>query len=127
MQNHEQSLEAGKMGTGQFVDFSGDWKNEIGSTMLLVQSGMALSGDYTSIKSSDGMTTKGDLLGYVDGDLISFVVHWRDFQSITSWVGQCLPKTNYSQFQTLWQMTKQVPSGDEWASINVGTDTFFRL
>lgn len=94
--------------------------------MELTQTDRTLSGIYKSKKSSDGSIAIGDLLGYVDGDLISFVVHWRDFQAITAWVGQCIPKSSFKQFNTLWQMTKQVDSGEEWGSINSGADTFFR-
>ena len=76
--------------------------------------------------SSSNTKTVGDLLGYVDGDLISFVVHWRDFQAITAWVGQLDPTAKKQTIKTLWQMTKQVASGEEWASINAGSDTFMR-
>jgi heme-degrading monooxygenase HmoA len=49
---------------------------------------------------ADGNSTKGDLQGYADGDLIAFVVHWRDFQAITTWVGQLDPKASqgYDKF-----------------------------
>jgi len=84
-----------------------------------------LSGEYESSDSSAGTTTLGDLSGYVDGDLVSWVVHWRDFQAITAWVGQLEPTTP-GELKTLWQMTKQVEAGKEWASINAGSDVFFR-
>jgi hypothetical protein len=94
--------------------------------MPLVQRGHSLKGTYTSTVSSTGGITVGDLSGFVDGDLISFAVHWRDFQAITSWVGQCEPGSSQSTIKTLWQLTKQVAAGDEWASINAGSDVFKR-
>jgi hypothetical protein len=78
-------------GTGVSIDFSGAWKNELGSITKLVQANNSLTGTYESAVSADGTSTIGDLVGYVDGDLISFVVHWRDFQAITAWVGQLVP------------------------------------
>jgi hypothetical protein len=111
-------------GTGTTVDFSGKWVNELKSTMVLQQNGDQLDGKYTSAKSLDGSVASGALRGYVDGDLISFVVHWDEFQSITAWVGQ-LEKDGRT-IETLWQMTKQVALGEEWASVNAGADTFTR-
>lgn len=119
----EHTLQRAKAGTGATVDFSGDWKNELASSMTVVQNGSAVSGTYTSAVSGGGASTSGDLTGYVDGDLIAFVVHWRDFQAITSWVGQL----EGGSLKTLWQMTKQVAVGEEWASINAGSDVFVRV
>lgn len=127
MQHQEEALGRAISGTGTMIDFSGDWKNDLGSVMHLNQSGDSLEGTYTSAVSSSGTSTVGDLKGFVDGDLISVVVHWRDFQAITSWVGQAEPNTANGTVKTLWQMTKQVASGGEWASINAGSDTFKRV
>ena len=127
MPHLEQSLKYANAGTGSLIDFSGSWKNELKSTMHLTQNGSSLSGTYESMVSSSDSSTTGDLLGYVDGDLISFVVHWRDFQAITAWVGQCEPNTDNKKISTLWQMTKQVEAGDEWASINAGADEFTKI
>jgi hypothetical protein len=94
--------------------------------MVIVQTGSSLSGEYESAVSESGGTTVGDLSGYADGDLIAFVVHWRDFQAITTWLGQLEPGASVDTIKTLWQMTKQVSSGSEWSSINAGSDTFTR-
>ena len=127
MSNLEGALNRAKSGTGSFVDFAGAWQNELGSIMHLEQTNNALEGTYTSTVSSTGGKTSGDLKGFVDGDLVSFVVHWRDFQAITSWVGQCTPDSSHNSIKALWQMTKQVDTGDEWASINAGSDIFTRV
>jgi hypothetical protein len=124
--SQEMSLGRALGGTGRPIDFSGTWKNELGSQVVIAQTNGVLSGTYESAVSSGGTKTTGDLQGYVDGDLISFVVHWRDFQAITAWVGQLDPKASQETINTLWQMTKQVAQGDEWASINAGADYFTR-
>lgn len=121
---HEHALQRALKGTGPTVDFSGTWANELQSEMTLTQKGQAIAGTYTSQKSAGGGKTIGDLQGYVDGDLVSFVVLWRDYQAITSWTGQ-LDKAQTS-LVTLWQMTSQVQAGEEWKSINAGTDSFTR-
>jgi len=125
---HEKALARAKPGTGTRIDFSGTWTNELKSTMTVKQQpDGSLSGSYVSaVSGGNGGTTTGDLLGFVDGSLISVVVHWRDFQAITAWVGQLVPKSSPAQISTLWQMTKAVDPGDEWASVNAGADTFTR-
>lgn len=120
--SQETSLKRAAAGSGRSVDFTGTWVNELGSRAILKQTHSALGGVYESAVSSDGSSTKGDLTGHVDGDLISFVVHWRDFQAITAWVGQLTPSG--SELKTLWQMTKQVDAQEEWSSINAGADVF---
>ena len=124
----EKILPSALAGTGATIDFSGDWVNELKSVMRLKQQSGSLSGTYESAVSGGdgggGGTTVGDLVGYVDGNLISVVVHWRDFQAITAWVGQIDPTTQ--TINTLWQMTKAVDPGSEWASINAGADYFTR-
>ncbi|MGQ5525534.1 avidin/streptavidin family protein [Chitinimonas sp. PSY-7] len=123
----ERALEHALAGTGKVIDFSGKWINELESTMTVVQKNGVLTGTYESKKSSTGAVAIGDMQGYVDGDLISFIVHWRAFQAITAWVGQLDPHTKVQTINTLWQLTKQVAPGEEWASINAGSDCFTRL
>lgn len=122
----EKALGKAKSGTGKLIDFTGTWVNELQSTMTIAQTGNLLTGTYESTVSADGSSTQGDLQGYADGDLIAFVVHWQDFQAITSWVGQLDPNARTETINTLWQMTSQTPAGDEWASINAGSDFFTR-
>jgi len=122
---HEKALRQALPGTGTTIDFTGIWINQMKSEVRLSQVDGKLSGEYTSTDSSSGSSTKGDLLGYVDGDLIAWTVHWRDFQAITNWVGQLEP-TAPGHLKTLWHMTTQVKPGKEWASINAGADDFVR-
>lgn len=122
----EKALGRAKAGTGPFWDFSGQWINELGSEVHLIQTNIALSGSYRSAVSAGGKQTIGDLVGFVDGDLIAFTVSWRDFQAITSWVGQLQPGAPVQTLKMLWQMANQVGAGEEWASINAGADVFQR-
>ncbi len=80
----EKAVTRAAKGTGKPIDFSGTWKNELGSVATFVQNGDVLSGKYESAVSDNGTKTTGALQGYVDGDLISFVVHWDEFQAITA-------------------------------------------
>ncbi len=125
----EAALGRSKAGTGTPFDFTGIWTNELQSSAVITQTNETLSGTYESAVSTGGTKTTGDLVGYVDGDLIAFTVHWRDYQAITSWVGQLVPSQSGSStdtLKTLWQMVKQVAEGSEWSSVNAGSDTFSR-
>lgn len=125
--SQEKALDRALTGTGAVTDFSGVWFNELKSKATIVQKKGVLSGTYESAVSSAGTSTVGDLRGYTDGMLISFVVRWRDFQAITAWVGHLDPLAKKPTIQTLWQMTKSVEQADEeWTSINAGADTFKR-
>lgn len=124
---HEKTLARAAKGTGAAVDFTGKWKNELGSVATIAQNGDVISGKYVSAVSEGGTTTTGVLGGFVDGNLISFVVHWDEFQAITAWVGQLDPKAPTQTINTLWQMTQKVAPGEEWASINAGADYFVRI
>lgn len=84
---HENALaRAGKVAAvvrpAAVPDFSGKWINELNSYMELDVDGSEISGTYTSAVSGGGGPVTGDLSGYVNGNLISFVVNWSS--SITA-------------------------------------------
>ena len=111
-------------------DFSGDWRNQLASTMTLTVNGSSVSGNYTSVVSGGGGAATGELVGFVNGDLISFAVNWDPIPAITAWVGQMVQQAGADAIFTLWHLTMNVPDADEptgmWQSIVAGTDTFQR-
>ena len=110
------------------MDFSGAWANELGSTMKLDQNAGLLRGSYWSSVSDTGDPADGVVTGYVDENLISFVVKWAKFEALTAWVGHFDDSPDGGTISTLWQMVKVVPDPhDEWESINAGTDVFHRI
>lgn len=124
---HEYTLARVRPGSGSIGNVSGQWQNELGSTVTFVQNGSILTGTYESAVSGGGSATSGQVQGYVTEGLISFIVLWDSVAAITAWVGQIQPSaTSMPSFDTLWQMTQQVGPGEEWAAINAGADTFVR-
>jgi hypothetical protein len=110
------------------LNIGGDWKNELRSEMHLDQNGATLTGHYKSYKNDAGqIAAEGPLVGWVSGKLVAFSVNWNGLDSITSWVGQHIEDQDGPRLVTLWQMTKAVPDGSEWESINAGADTFWRV
>jgi len=113
------------------VDFSGNWKNQLGSTMTLIVNGQKLSGTYQSTVSGGGGTIRGDLVGFVDGDLIAFTVNWTSPASLTSWTGQLVNENGRDVIKTLWLLVQNIPDANEptglWQSTFTGSDLFERV
>ena len=107
--------------------FSGTWRNELGSTMMLNVDGDRVQGTYESPVSTGGGPARGDLVGFANADHISFVVNWPT-GALTAWVGQLRSENGREVIQTLWHMVRgdaDVGSG-EWQAVLSGTDHFHR-
>lgn len=119
----ESALSRVLAGSGGQVDFTGTWTNELGSSVELRQEGSMLTGHYKSQKAAGPNPATGPLVGFVDGELITFTVHWDEYQAITSWTG----RLEDEGITALWQMTSREPDGSEWAGITAGADEFWRV
>ena len=113
------------------VNFAGLWKNDLESMMTLAVDGQKVSGRYASPVSTGGPPVEGDIVGYVDGDLISFVVNWDGPASLTAWTGQLLnDDTDHPSIKTLWHLVMNVADDHEdnglWKSTFTGADVFTR-
>jgi hypothetical protein len=115
--------------TEPLPDFSGRWVNQLSSRMQLTVNGAQVSGTYESAVSGGGGPIKGELVGFVNGDLIALVVNWPT-AAITAWVGQHVIENGSEAINTLWQMTTNIPDPQEptglWKSVLAGTDRFHR-
>jgi hypothetical protein len=109
--------------------FGGKWVNELNSVMNLTVTGTDLSGTYTSQVSGDGGAVTGELSGYINGNLISFIVNWPT-AALTAWVGQMVSENGEDVLETLWQMTTKIPDpgnpSELWESVLAGADRFHR-
>ncbi len=123
-------LQAAPSAKAATVNFSGWWKNQLGSKMNLTIQGQSVSGTYSSPVSSGGGTVDGELVGFVDGDLISFVVNWTSPASLTAWTGQLVSENGSDTIKTLWLLVQNVPDANEptglWQSTLTGADNFQR-
>lgn len=122
---HTEAAPAG----AQPVNFAGKWHNELTSTVNFIVQGSSLTGTYESAVSGGPASIKGDLVGFINGDMIAFTVSWPT-AAITAWVGQLTDENGVETIKTLWQMTQNVADANEpkglWASINAGADSFIR-
>jgi hypothetical protein len=111
-------------------NFDGDWTNKLGSAMHLTVAGNQVTGDYTSAVSGGGGTAHGSLLGYINGSIICFLVHWDAAPSITAWAGHLVKEAGADVIETLWHLPMKMQNPDDpdqlWSSIFTGTDSFTR-
>ena len=128
---HESALGSVKAAAAAPANIAGRWRNELGSwTDFHVSAVGLLSGHYHSaVGLNGGPVDSDDLTGYVQGDLVSFMVRWPD-AAITSWVGRHKvdEATGDASIETLWQMTLMNSDGvgGFWHSILAGADHFSR-
>jgi hypothetical protein len=112
-------------------DFTGRWRNELGSTMdVTIDPNNRIRGQYVSaVSGKGGPTPATELFGTVAGDLISFTVNWGE--AITSWVGHgVFDQNNRPQILTLWHLVVSIADEtnpkNQWETVMAGADTFFR-
>ena len=126
---HEKLLQKARKSSSATVDFSGRWRNQYGSKMVLKVAAGNVTGSYESAVSGEGSPVTGPLCGFVNGDLISFTVNWPS-AAITAWVGQLVNDNGNDVIATLWQMTVNIPDAQEptgmWQSVFAGADRFHR-
>jgi hypothetical protein len=114
----------------------GNWVNELGSKMSIEseQEGL-LKGLYqTATSSKPPLPPPSVLRGFVttgtdsaQSALFSFNVNWPDFESMTSWSGQCsLDNDGKEVLTTLWVLTSRQDREHLWAANNVNVDVFRR-
>jgi len=116
---------------GATIDFSGTWTNQVGSTAVLAMAGQRLTGRYRSPVSGGGGSIDGDITGWAEGDLISFIVNWDTSASLTAWSGQLVAEGGRDVIKTLWLLVQNVPDTNEptglWQSTLAGADEFWRV
>lgn len=105
------------------------WKNQRGSTMVLINDGHGnLTGTYTTaVGCNAGIPQK--LLGTINGSAITFIVNWGGkCTSVTAWAGHFDDPNNPKQIETLWLLS--VGTGgtapSDFKTTYAGSDAFMR-
>lgn len=115
------------------IAFGGKWKNQLGSIMDIKITGNKVTGKYDTAVGAPGNIETFDLIGVVNGDLISFVVDWGVYGSITAWVGEHTADAGggNERIVTMWHLVKNISEDDEksslWGAFLVGSDIFNRI
>ncbi len=112
------------------VNYNGSWVNELKSYMELRVAGNNVEGTYHTNVGAPGGEEKFPIRGFANGDLISFVVNWEKYGSMTAWVGQHTTddKGGNPKIETLWQLVKNIDEKSEamnlWGDVMAGRDVF---
>lgn len=118
--------------TSANINFSGKWKNELGSTMEINQdSSGLLIGLYSTAVGQPTNIEVFPLSGLASGDLIGFTVNFGKYGSLTSWTGQMTQDSTEDKIYMLWHMAVNVEDHEEtkkiWGSVWTGYNNFIRI
>ena len=127
----EASFLAARMQAPSKVDFSGTWINQRGSSMeISVDDRGRVSGIFRTAVGLPSNQEAFPLCGFVQADLIAFVVSFGVHDSVTAWTGQHTIVAGRERIETLWHLAKNIPDEEEdrslWAGILAGADSFER-
>lgn len=108
------------------VDFSGTWKNQLGSTLELLIVDKIVSGRFESGVGDDGKTVWVQISGRVLDDIITFNAAYEKYGTLVAWVGQHTVDNGIGKIKTLWVHATNVEDSQEvdwmWFSNRIGAD-----
>lgn len=109
---------------------AGQWVNERGSAVTLSCDGARLSGVYNTNVGAPDKGQSFPLVGWAEGDNVSFTVNFKGYGSITAWVGQVEKSGGKERLKTLWHLTRDIEDSQEaedmWKSVTAGASVFTR-
>ena len=112
------------------VDFSGPWKNELGSEMTLTQENGNVRGHYRTAVGEASEEEAFALCGFAEGDLIVFCANFGSYGSLTTWAGQHVVENGEEKLLTLWHLARNLVENHEpkqfWSTMLTGANTFTR-
>ncbi len=111
-------------------EINGRWYNQHGSELdVTVDAEGRLHGKFRSGVGFPQAEEEFEVVGFTAGELLSFVVSFSRYDSITSWTGHFGEREGSETIYALWHMTVGLPPGHEeqlWQGIWSGADTFVR-
>lgn len=113
------------------VNFNGAWNNDMGSQAVLAVFDGEVRGTYNTNVGEPDKAQSFPLIGFVEGDQITFTVNFKGFGSMTAWTGQLTQNGKGEPYiRTLWHLTKDIEDAveaeDIWGSIRTGASDFVR-
>lgn len=112
------------------MNFTGTWKNTKNSLLTLSQNGSSITGTFDSGVSDGGQEIKAPIVGWVNGDRVSFTATYELFGTVVAWVGQVRGEPGNPVIDAHFLHESEVADADEfnelWASTRTGSDQFSR-
>ena len=110
------------------MDFSGRWTNTKNSVLQLQQNGNSLTGTFDSGVSDGSQEIKAPVVGWANGDRVSFTATYDVFGTVVAWVGQVRGEPGNPVIDAHFLHETDVKEEDEleglWASTRTGSDQF---
>jgi hypothetical protein len=112
---------------------AGTWRNRLGSTMeLTVDSHHHLHGTFQLDTGGPNRSVSFQVVGFAEGDALSFCVDFGNRGSVASWAGHHLTdEAAGERLVTLWHLARPVkdPHGeaDLTMAVMTGADEFVRI
>jgi len=112
-------------------DFNGAWENDMGSLATLAVKDDEVRGTYQTNVGTPDKSQSFPLIGFAQGDQITFTVNFKTYGSLTAWTGQLiLDNEGVPTIRTLWHLTNDIEDTKEkddiWGSIRTGASNFTR-
>jgi hypothetical protein len=86
------------------MSFAGNWKNRLGSEMVLQVTGNKVTGKYKSAVGEVDPSKEYDLEGFVIDNLVGFTALWADRKSITCWVDRLQQEGGKDKIHAVWHL-----------------------
>lgn len=113
------------------MDFSGKWRNTKNSVLELVQHGNSLTGTFDSGVSDGGAVILAPIVGWANGDRVSFTATYETFGTVVAWVGQVRGEPGNPTIDAHFLHETDVSEAEEqeklWASTRTGSDQFSKF
>jgi len=120
------------------LQIDGQWVNQNGSILEVIEHKGTLEGSYISRKGRSASGKNYPLIGQRNGSVLAFLVNWEDeksnLESITSFSGRLImDPSGVPTIHTMWVLVRQwedqdqkKPAGD-WNSFLTNADTFIPM
>lgn len=112
-------------------EFNGEWSSDLGSTIkLMISADGSVNGKYKAAAGFPYVDKDFPLVGFANGDLLSFTVSFGKHGLVTSWAGQLTREFNRAVIKTMWLLAKIVPNPDDstnlWGAVLTGYNNSMR-
>jgi uncharacterized protein (DUF2147 family) len=117
---------------GAIREFTGAWKNEAGSLVVFTIHAGEVRGIYQTNVGQPDKSKSFPVIGFAEGDQITFTVNFKGYGSMTAWVGQMtVDDTGKPYIKTMWYLTRDKADDTEkdelWQSVITGASNFYSV
>ncbi len=114
------------------INFTGTWRNELNSEMeIQMTSENEIKGVYRPSVHEAYCKGEHQLKGFVNDNLITFVVDFEHHSMVGSWTGHYITDGSEGYVNTMWQLVKSEQEHDlpleAWGSVYSGANRFRKI